>query len=71
MKFMIKSKEKPINHPIHVVHTDLDSFILYSDMISIDDESQIVEILGVSDVIMSMKKVMITKGKEMNEECLQ
>ena len=31
-KFMISSKEKPINHPIHVVHTDLDSFILYSDM---------------------------------------
>lgn len=32
MKFMISSKGKPINHPIHVVHTDLDSFNLYNDM---------------------------------------
>ena len=31
MKYMITSKEKPVNHPINVVHTDLDSFFLYSD----------------------------------------
>ena len=31
MKYMITSKEKPINHPIQVVHTDLESFILYND----------------------------------------
>ena len=31
MKNMIIIKEKPINHPIQVVHTDLESFILYSD----------------------------------------
>ena len=44
MKFMISSKEKPINHPINDVHTDLDSFILYSDMNSVDDEIHLVEI---------------------------
>lgn len=71
MKFMISSKEKPINHPIHVVHIDLDSFILFSDMNSIDDESQLVEISEVPDVITSVQKVMIAEGKEMNEECLQ
>ena len=27
MKYMITSKEKPINHPIQVVHTDLEYFI--------------------------------------------
>lgn len=31
MKFMITSKEKPNNHPINVVHTYLESFILYND----------------------------------------
>jgi len=39
MKFMISSKENLVNHPIRVVHTDLDSFILFSDMDSVDDES--------------------------------
>jgi len=31
MKYMIISKEKPMNHLINVVHTDLESFVLYSD----------------------------------------
>ena len=39
MKFMINGKENLVNHLIHVFHIDLDSFILYSDMNSIDDES--------------------------------
>jgi len=39
MEFMINNKEKSINHPIHDVHNNLDSFILYSDMNSVDDET--------------------------------
>jgi len=31
MKYMISSKERPNNHPINVVHTDLESFILHND----------------------------------------
>lgn len=31
MKYMITSNEKPLNHPINVVHIDLESFVLYSD----------------------------------------
>ncbi len=31
MKYMITSKEKPINHPINYVHTYLESFVLYYD----------------------------------------
>lgn len=42
MKFMISSKEKTINHLIHVVHTYLDSFILFIDMNLVDYESQLV-----------------------------
>ena len=42
MKYMITSKEKPINHPINYVHTDLESFVLYSDSFK-DIDSQLVE----------------------------
>jgi len=34
MKYMITSKEKPINHPINYVHIDLESFVLYSDRLN-------------------------------------
>ena len=36
MKYMITSKDKPKNHPIHSGHIDLESFILYNYH-SIDD----------------------------------
>ena len=42
MKYMITSKEKPINHPINYVHTDLESFVLFSDSLN-DIDSQILE----------------------------
>lgn len=71
MKFMINSKEKPINHSIHDVHTNLDSFIMFSDMNSVDDESYLVEILEVPRVIRNMKNVITTEGKDMDERCLQ
>ena len=31
IKYMITSKEKHVNHPINAVHTNLESFVLYSD----------------------------------------
>ena len=34
MKYMITSKEKPINHPINYVHTYLESFVLFSDSLN-------------------------------------
>ncbi len=42
MKYMITSKEKPINHPINYVHTDLESFVLFSDSLN-EIYSQMVE----------------------------
>ena len=41
MKYMITNKEKTINHPISYVHTDLESFVLYSDSFN-DIDSQLV-----------------------------
>lgn len=41
---MITSKDKPNNNLINVVHTDLESFILYSDSGLNDVDSQLMEI---------------------------
>lgn len=68
MKFVINSKENLVDYPIHVIHTYLDSFILYSNMNFVDDESQIVE---VPKVMISMHEVLTAEGKEVNEEFLQ
>ena len=43
MKYMITRKYKPKNHPIHSVHTNLESFILYNDHRTNHLDSQIVE----------------------------
>jgi len=50
MKYMITSKEKPLNHPINVVHTDLESFVLYSDSGLNDIDSQLVEVEDVPEI---------------------
>lgn len=50
MKFMITIKEKPNNHPINVVHRDLESFILYNDIGLNDVDSQLVEIKYVLEI---------------------
>jgi len=44
MKYMITRKEKPLNHPINVVHLDLESFVLYSDSSLNDVDSHLVEV---------------------------
>ena len=49
MKYMITSKEKPINHPINYVHTDLESFVLYYDS-SNDIDSQLVEVDDILEI---------------------
>ena len=41
MKYVITSKEKPINHPVNYVHTDLESFVLFADSLN-DIDSQLV-----------------------------
>jgi hypothetical protein len=58
MKYMISSKEKPNNHPIHVVHTDLESFILYNDNSPVDIDSQLVENVEISEISGSVGEVL-------------
>jgi len=31
MKYMVSSQERPYNYLLYLVHTDLDSFILYNE----------------------------------------
>ena len=38
MKYTISSIENPNNHPIHAIHVDLESFILFNDECSISSE---------------------------------
>ena len=49
MKYMITSKEKPINHPINYVHKDLESFVLFSDSLN-DIDNQIVEVDDIPEI---------------------
>ena len=43
MKYMITSKEKPVNHPVNYVQTDLESFVLFADNFN-EIDSQIVQV---------------------------
>lgn len=58
MKYMITSKEKLLNHPINVVHIDLESFVLYSDSGFNEVDSQIVEPEDVPEIAENFKVVL-------------
>ena len=64
MKYMITSKEKPINHPIQAIHTDLESFILYNYDSLNDVNNQLVVVKVVPKVLESFRAV-LDKEKEM------
>ena len=57
MKYMITSKEKPVNHPINYVHTDLESFVLYSDCYN-DVNSQIIEVEDIPEITENFREVL-------------
>ena len=61
IKYTIKIKEKPNNHPIHFVHTDLDSLILFNDDSPIDVDSQLVEDEEISEISCSVGEVLCAK----------
>lgn len=57
MKYMITSKEKPINHPINYVHTDLESFVLFSDSLS-EIDSKIVEADDILEITENFREIL-------------
>lgn len=58
MKYMITSKEKPVNHPINAVHTDLESFVLYSDSGLNDEDVQLLEVHEVPEISENFREVL-------------
>jgi len=58
IKYMITSKEKPLNHPINDVHTDLESFVLYLDSGFNDVNSQLVEVEDVQEITENFRAVL-------------
>jgi len=63
MKYMITSKEKPINHPINYVHTDLESFVLYSDSFN-DIDRELVEAVDILEIPKNLREVLKKEGQE-------
>lgn len=57
MKYMITSKEKPVNHPINYVHTDLEPFFLYSDSFNYVN-SQVVEVEDIPEITENFREVL-------------
>ena len=43
MKYMVSSQEKPHNYPLYSAHSDLDSFILYHDSHTEEQDTQMTE----------------------------
>ena len=66
MKYMITSKEKPVNHPINYVHTDLESFVLFSDSLN-DIDSQLVEAHDIPEITEIFREILKKEGQEQQE----
>jgi hypothetical protein len=49
MKYMVRSQEKPHNYPLYSAHSDLDSFILYNDGATEDQDNQLIENVASQD----------------------
>ena len=61
---MITSKEKPINHPINVVHIDLESFILYTNSGLNDVDIQLIEVDDVPEISEGFRAVLNQEKKK-------
>jgi len=69
MKFMITSTEKPTNHPINVVRTNLESFILYNDSGPNDIDSQLMEIKDVAGISNCIRAVSYQEKEKLPSSC--
>jgi len=63
MKYMITSKEKPVNHPTNYVHTDLESFVLFSDSLN-EIDSHIVEVDDIREITENFREILKKERQE-------
>ena len=70
MKYIITSKDKPINHPINVVHTDLESFVLYSNGGLNYENVQLVHVDEIPEILENFREV-LKKEKDKEENTFE
>jgi hypothetical protein len=63
MRYMITSKEKPINHPVNYVHTDLESFVLFADNFN-EIDSQLVQAEDIPDISENFREILRKEREE-------
>ena len=63
MKYMITTKEKPVNHPVNYVQTDLESYVLFADNFN-EVDSQLVQVEDIPDIAENYREVLRTKVKK-------
>ena len=63
MKYMITSKEKPINHPVNYVHTNLESFVLFADSFN-EVDSQLVQAENIPEITENFREVLQKEREE-------
>lgn len=63
MKYMITSKEKPINHRVNYVHTDLESFVLFANSFN-EIDSQLVQAEDIPEITENFREVLQNKREE-------
>lgn len=63
MKYMITSKEKPVNHPVNYVQTDLESYVLFVDSFN-EVDSQLVQIEDIPGIAENFREVLRTDSEE-------
>jgi len=65
MKYIITSKEMPLNHPINYVHTNLESFVLYADIGFNDVNSQLVEVEDIPEITENFRAILDQKRQRL------
>ncbi len=62
MKYMITSKENPVNHPVNYVQIDLESFVLFADNFN-EIDSQIVQVEDIPAIRASYSASLFEQSK--------
>jgi len=63
MKYMITSKEKPVNHLVNYVHTDLESFVLFAENFN-EIDSQLVQAEDILYITENFREILRKESEE-------
>ena len=63
MKYMITSKENPVNHPVNYVQTDLESFVLFAENFN-EVDSELVQVEDIANISENFREVLRKESEE-------